>query len=171
MAISIGNASTIKKFLIQIFIDGTKFLVMDDKRVWVWISRKDINISFFWKFRIIRIPMQRKNKQKIFISVLLYKFNVLDPVLDGGIWMRSGWEIKVWVSSETFIEAFFAIFGLPQIWCMDQNEKLPNWILLRNRNCSMEILLGEIISLVAEKNEFEYRDESTFSKISWFFWQ
>ena len=118
---------------------------------------------FSLKFRTIR------TRTMIFFSwILVYKCCVFDWDFYGGN-RTGGWGLKVWISSEKRI----ALFGI-----LDCHES-DAWIKIKgflkessstNGRCSMETLVGGIITVVTEKYEFDYRNKTIKFNISWTIW-
>ena len=93
---------------------------------------ENLNFSYFlWKFRTVRILMQKtviSRKQKC-LQVLCFwmkSFNKKKPIC-------SGWKFKVWLSIAINIKNTYGKTGMSRKRSMDQNKKFLSWIVLRKR--------------------------------------
>ena len=89
-----------KNFLIEVWIEEMKPVVVGDRWGWVWESRKkssedvvsgNFELSGFWC---------NEQNQRFFNSALLHSLHAIDWVLNAGIRTCIGWAIQVWILSE-----------------------------------------------------------------------
>ena len=79
------------------------------------------------------------------------------------------WKFEYWPKSKWI--AFFGIFGLPQIRCMDQKKILSFQLFSTKKQFLMETLFGRIIpAVVTGMYEFDYRDKLIKLNNFWNFW-
>ena len=147
--ISIENVSTTEMFWIETLIEEMKSIVIGDNWGGVWKSRIIIERRCFWKFRTIRIPMQR-TKSMVSTSTLLHKCYVLYRVLDGGVRSCTGWGIQVWKFIEIVTSTLFWKFrSIKTLMKVTQIDNFPSKIFpiersSTTRKCWLPTPLKEI---------------------------
>ena len=120
---SIQSVSANKIFLIGIFMEKMKLVVMGHRWGWTWTSKNPNEKMFFGNFGLSRFWCYKRS-QWFFTSILLCQFYVLDWVSNGKIRSRSGWEVQVWQLSKLKKVALFKISGPSKLWCKENKSNI-----------------------------------------------
>ena len=154
-----GNFSTSKISSFPTLIEGSD----SSSFVKYGIEQRENKIlkSFFWKLRTIKVWCEKDERILNWINV--YKCCVFDWSFDGRNRNDCDSEVKNWIPSEMkarYKTAHFVIFGLRESGCMNQKNCYLFHSSSMNRKCSKRTSVGEIIIVVTEKYEFEYRNKT-----------